>query len=99
MTPPTSFGASFARPSTAPSACDGSVRSPYDLSGANIASCNLGRKAEDGAMHEKPRQDTSNDAESQSPMEVCPGDEADHIGLSNMMRRGMIETFRIPKAP
>ena len=46
-------------------------------------------------MHEKPRQDTSHDAESQSPMEVRPGDEADHIGFPNMTRRGMIETFRI----
>jgi hypothetical protein len=72
-------------------------RQPCDLSRSNVAPGDLGRKAKDSMVHEKPCDDTSHDPEHQSPMEICSRNDADHIGFSDMMRRGMIEAFRIAK--
>ena len=33
----------------------------------------------------------------QQNVEMCPGDQSDHIGFSNMVRRGMIPTVWIAK--
>ena len=68
---------------------------PAILSRTNITSGDLGCKAEHGVMHKKPCDDTSHDAEDQSPMEVCSRNDADHIGLSDMMRRGMEGWLRL----